>query len=136
MITVSQARPVPSREVTLAAPDIKRGSAWKESEIVVHSCLMIPVRDEEALRLAREVADAVAAGDHDAAVQLVRRLEARLTGARNRKPRAEGPEAETLAFAARPSIVPVRRRPEPTGSARQAVVAALAEIGVPCRAKL
>jgi hypothetical protein len=92
---------------------------------------------DELTRLARELADTVAAGDHQVAIRLIRRLEARLGGPkRSELPPGERPEAGALAFQAPPSVVPVRRKPQSNASARQAVISALAEIGVPCRAKL
>jgi hypothetical protein len=94
-------------------------------------------QDDEPVRLARELADAVAAGDHRAAIKLIRRLEPRLDGSRRSEPSpGERPEPETLAFPAPPSVVRVRRKPQSNASVRQAVISALAEIGVPCRAKL
>lgn len=92
---------------------------------------------DELTRLARELADTVAAGDHQVAIRLIRRLEARLGGPkRSELPPGERSEAGALAFQAPPSVVPVRRKPQSNASARQAVISALAEIGVPCRAKL
>jgi hypothetical protein len=89
-------------------------------------------REDEALALARRVADAVAAGDHAEAVRLTRELEDRLaqTGADALR------ESQAPAFAAPPAVVPVKKRPRATRSSRQAVTEGLAEIGVPCRARL
>jgi hypothetical protein len=92
--------------------------------------------DQEAVRLAGELASAVAGGDHDAAIRLTRLLEARLAARGAHRPDGASADQRTLAFPARPSVVPLRARPASIGSARQAVTAALAEIGVPCRARL
>lgn len=100
---------------------------------------------ESADQLTQELADAVASKDTERAIALTRRLEAQLksslskpepavtvTGRQGRSPTSD----KQLAFAAPPSIVPIRRSPRVTGSARQIVTAALAEIGVPARARL
>lgn len=94
-------------------------------------------RDAEALRLTRELADAVAAGDKAGAIRLTGLLQARLVSHHSDASEPQGAvEQQALTFAAPPSVVPVRRKPESRGSIRQAAVAALAEIGVPSRARL
>src|SRR5262249_12151382 len=94
-------------------------------------------RDAEALRLTRELAAAVAAGDKAAAIRLTGLLKARLLSHVSEADEPQrGAEQQALTFAAPPSVVPVRRKPESRGSIRQAAVAALAEIGVPSRARL
>jgi hypothetical protein len=92
--------------------------------------------DEAAVQLAQQLAHAVAAGDRAEAVRLTELLQARLSAPASEAPVAEPEGSPGLAFAAPPSVVPVRRKPHATGSARQAVIGALAEIGVPSRARL
>src|SRR5260221_10347742 len=88
--------------------------------------------DEVSINLARLVADAVAAGDHDEAVRLTRLLAGQLTAAAGHTAsRTEAPD-----FAARPTVVPVAERPASSRSSRQVVAEALAEIGVACRARV
>jgi hypothetical protein len=87
-------------------------------------------QDDEAIRLARRMADAVAAGDRDEAVRLMRQLEGQLSQPAEHKP----PKGHVLDFAAPPTVVQMRNRPASTRSGRQVVTGALAEIGVPCRA--
>lgn len=92
---------------------------------------------DEANRLARELVEALEAGDHARAMRLTRRIEGRLAAAAD--PEVESPAGasnEPAGFEAPPSVVPVRRPARPRGSARQAVVATLSEIGVPSRARL
>ena len=76
---------------------------------------------------------AVAAGDRDEAVRLTRQLEGRLTEmAEDRAPQRRAPD-----FAAPPAVVvPVRKRPSSVRSGRQVIAGALAEIGVPSRARV
>lgn len=88
-------------------------------------------QDDEALSLARRLAEAVAAGDHTEAVQLTRALERRLAETGEGQPRG----GHRPAFMAPPTVVPVKKRPRATRSSRQVVTEALAEIGVPCRAR-
>lgn len=92
--------------------------------------------DPEAVRLAHELANAVAGGDHETAVQLSRLLGDRLTSGEVGRSDSASQDRHALAFPASPSVVPLQGRPASIGSARQAVIAALAEIGVPCRARL
>lgn len=89
-------------------------------------------QDEVALRLARRVADALAAGDRAEAVRLTRELERRLAETREDRSR----EDDVPAFQAPPTVVPVRKRTRSTRSSRQVVTEALAEIGVPCRVRI
>jgi hypothetical protein len=98
----------------------------------VYSEIVSQEQDEVALRLARRVADAVAAGDHGEAVRLTSELERRLAETGGGEPA----EAGVPAFQAPPAVVPVRKRPRSARSSRQAVTEALAEIGVPCRARI
>jgi hypothetical protein len=90
------------------------------------------MQDDVALRLARQVADAVAAGDRAEAVRLTRELESRLAETGEDQSRMD----DVPSFQAPPTVVPVRRRPRSTRSSRQAVTEALGEIGVPCRARI
>jgi hypothetical protein len=92
--------------------------------------------DPEAVRLAHELAGAVAGGDHEAAVRLNRLLGDRLASGEVDRPDNTSQDRPNLAFPASPSVVPLRGRAVSVGSARQAVIAALAEIGVPSRARL
>jgi hypothetical protein len=103
-------------------------------EPVYHE-VMTQKQDDEAISLARRVADAVAAGDLDEAVRLTRQLEGRLTETTEHKP---PPDGHTPDFPAPPTVVPVRKRKKPpsTRSSRQVVAGALAEIGVPSRARV
>lgn len=101
-------------------------------------------RAEAAIRLTSQIADAVAAGDHEQAVRLTRELEEWLTAAESAGPAASagpavpaGPPATRAPdFAAQPAVVPMGRRPRSSRSGRQAVAGALAEIGVACRARV
>ena len=93
---------------------------------------MTQKQDDEAISLARRLADAVVAGDRDEAVRLTRQLEGQLTEETERKP----PEGHAPDFAAPPTVVPVRKRSPSTRTGRQVVAGALAEIGVPCRARV
>jgi hypothetical protein len=100
-------------------------------------------RTPSAEELSQELAEAIATKDSRRAMQLTRQLEARL-GAdldADQKREAGGdsrqePADAQRAFAASPAVVPVRRAARSTGSARQTVTAALAEIGVPVRARV
>lgn len=93
---------------------------------------MTQERDAEAIDLARRLADAVAAGDRAEAVRLTRELGGRLAGSGA----DTSPADHTPPFSAPPTVVPVRKRASPSRSSRQVVSGALAEIGVPCRAKV
>ena len=86
--------------------------------------------DSETIRLSRQLAEAVDAGDRDDALRLTRLLASRLA-----KYDSDDREQEPVDASSR-SVVPLRNKPQPTGSARQAITAALAEIGVPCRSRL
>lgn len=105
--------------------------AWRSMEkYVYHEFMQEP--DSMALDLARRLADAVATGHRDEAVRLTRELEAQLTETgRNQHPAGHLPS-----FAAPPTVVPVTKRPRSTRSSRRAITEALAEIGVPCRARV
>ncbi len=88
--------------------------------------------DDVSLRLAREVAEAVAAGDGKEAIRLTRLLESHLTAkTRRSQRRTDAPD-----FEARPAVVPMDKKPPSSRSGRQAVAGALAEIGVACRARV
>jgi hypothetical protein len=86
--------------------------------------------DDASISLARRIADAVAAGDRDEAIRLTRELERALTTTPDPAARAAPP------FTAQPAVVPVTSAPAPWRSARQVIAAALAEIGVACRAEV
>jgi hypothetical protein len=103
-------------------------------EFTVYDEPMTQEQDDEAISLARRVADAVAVGDRTEAVRLTRQLEERLTETTEHRP----PEGHAPDFEAPPTVVPVRSRkmPPSTRSGRQVVAGALAEIGVPCRARV
>lgn len=117
--------------LTASAPP-HHEKAWTNMEPLLSLNFMARDRDEVSLRLARQVADALAAGDHGAALRLTRALEERLArGTGNGVP---GPNLP--AFAAQPAIVNVAGQPSSARSGRQAVAGALAEIGVPCRARV
>ena len=85
-------------------------------------------RDDADIRLARRIADAVAAGDRDEAIRLTRELELTLTNTPDPAARAAPP------FTAQPPVVPVTSMPVPSRSARRVIAGALAEIGLACRA--
>lgn len=87
-------------------------------------------RNDERVRLAKRVADAIAAGDADEALRLTRQLEGVL--ARSVEPAAD----EAPSFAAQPAVVKMKRTPAPARSSRQVVAGALGEIGVACRARV
>ncbi len=88
--------------------------------------------DDVSLRLARQVADAVTAGDRKEAIRLTRLLESHLTTKAGRSRRStDAPD-----FAARPAVVQMDKKPPSSRSGRQAVAGALAEIGVACRARV
>ncbi|SRR6266487_4680748 len=89
---------------------------------------MAQQRDDEAASLAREVAEALAVGDREEAVRLTRQLEQRLT--------SEPSSPQGLAFPAPPAVVRVRAKPRPGRSGPKVITSALAEIGVPCRARV
>lgn len=100
---------------------------------------------ESAEQLTQQLADAVASKETERAIGLARRLEAQLQSSPAKPASAatgtsrQGRNLTSdkhLAFAAPPSVVPIRRAPRVTGSARQIVTSALAEIGVPARARL
>jgi len=101
-------------------------------EHTVYHEAMTQRQDDEAISLARRVADAIAAGDRDEAVRLTRQLEGRLTEPTEHR----SSKGHMLDFAAPAAVVPMRKRPPSTRSGRQVVAGALAEIGVPCRARL
>lgn len=87
--------------------------------------------NHDALSLARRLEEAVAAGERAEAVRLTRELEGQLAEMSEDQPR----EGHLPAFTAPPTVVPVKKRPRTTRSSRQVVTEALAEIGVPCRAR-
>ena len=91
--------------------------------------------DTDPQQLVQELSDAVSRGDTAAALKITQLLDKRLKKRTAVPPQTPREEA-TLAFAAAPSVVPLRGRPRSSGSARQSVTAALAEIGVPSRARL
>lgn len=97
----------------------------------VYTEIMSQEQDEVTLRLARRVADAVVAGDRGEAVRLTRELERRLADSRDEPATGDAPD-----FHAPPAVVAVRKRPRSARSSRQAVTEALAEIAVPCRARI
>lgn len=101
-------------------------------EKTVYHETMTQEQDNEAISLAQRVARAVAAGDRDEAVRLTRQLEGQLTETAEHKP----PEGRAPDFAAPPAVVPVRNTSSPARSGRQVVAGALAEIGVPSRARV
>ncbi len=87
-------------------------------------------QDDVSITLARQIAEAIEAGDRAEAARLTRALQRELTKA---------PEPATGAapsFAAHPAVVPMTHTPAPTRSARHVVAGALAEIGVACRARV
>jgi hypothetical protein len=87
-------------------------------------------QSDDGINLARRVADAIAAGDRDQAIQLTRELERELTSAPD-----SGADAAP-SFDAQPAVVPMTHAPAPTRSSRQVIAGALAEIGVACRARV
>jgi len=87
-------------------------------------------QDDVSTRLARRVADAIAAGDRDEALRLTRELESALTG--TTAPAAD----EAPSFSAEPAVVAMTHTPVPARSSRQVIAGALAEIGVACRARV
>jgi len=93
---------------------------------------MTRIEDDVSVQLARRVADAVAAGNRQEAVRLMRLLEEQLTA--DPAPYRHGTDAPN--FAARPAVVPMAKEPQSSRSGRQAVAGALAEIGVSCRARV
>ena len=116
----------------------QHGKTWTMREVTATVARMAQKkRADDTGRLAQELAQALAEGDTDLALRLTRRLEGELSkpaASASQQPQADG---RLLAFAAAPAVVPVGRRTSRTGgSARQTVVATLAEIGVPARARL
>jgi hypothetical protein len=101
-------------------------------EKTVYHKIMTREQDNEVVSLAQSVVRAVAAGDRDEAVRLTRQLEGRLTETAQHSP----PEGRAPDFAAPPAVVPMRNTPSPARSSRQVVTGALAEIGVPSRARV
>jgi hypothetical protein len=93
---------------------------------------MTQEQDDEAIALARRLAEAVAAGDRAEAIRLTHELGGRLAGTGA----DVAPEDHTPAFTAPPTVVPIKKRASSSRSSRQVVAGALAEIGVPCRAKV
>lgn len=92
---------------------------------------------DDSVRLARRLADALSSGDQAEALRLTRLIEGRITNEDSSTDAGSPPEqVRRLEFTAPPSVVAVRKKPQPRGSARQATVASLSEIGVPCRARL
>lgn len=93
----------------------------------------MPSRRRTTEDLAAELTAAIAANDTTRAIALARRIESQLSSAAaaisNAAPDVKG-------FSASPSKVPVRKEERGAGSARQTVIAALAEIGVPVKARL
>jgi hypothetical protein len=87
-------------------------------------------QDDVSTRLARRVADALAAGDREGALRLTRELESALKGAT--APAAD----EAPSFSAEPAVVAMTHTPVPARSSRQVIAGALAEIGVACRARV
>ena len=87
-------------------------------------------QDDMSTRLARRVADAIAAGDRDTALRLTRELEGALK--RETAPGAD----EAPSFSAEPAVVAMTHTPAPARSSRQVIAGALAEIGVACRARV
>ncbi len=83
--------------------------------------------------LTAELAAAIASKDTSRAIALARRIEAQL--ASTAAPGSEPTDA-SQGFSAAPSKVQVRKDGRGGGSARQTVIAALAEIGVPVKARL
>jgi hypothetical protein len=91
---------------------------------------MCSSHDDADINLARRIADAIAAGDRREAIRLTRELERALTN-------TPDPSAHAApSFTARPAVVPMTCTPTPWHSTRQVIADALAEIGVPCRAKV
>jgi hypothetical protein len=88
--------------------------------------------------LTADLAAAVAARDTQRAIELARQIESQLASTLPAEPAADGAGIgeSAFAFAAAPTVVPVRKEERVTGSARQTVTAALAEIGVPVRARV
>ncbi len=103
--------------------------AWTYMDRVVYSIFMSLSQDDARMSLARQVVNALAAGNRDEALRLTRELERALTKA--------APAAEAVpSFPAEPAVVRMARTPAPARSARQVVAGALAEIGVATRAKV
>ena len=103
------------------------GQAWNKLASVR---TMSSSRDDADIRLARRIADAVAAGERDEAVRLTRELEWALTNMPDPSARA------APSFTAQPAVVPMTYTPAPSLCARQVIAGALAEIGVACRAQV
>ncbi len=93
-------------------------------------------QDDVSIRLARQIADAIASGDRGQAVRLTRELERALTAAPASPIAPASPTDAAPTFSAEPTVVPMAQTPTPSRSARQVVAGALAEIGVACRAKI
>jgi hypothetical protein len=87
-------------------------------------------QDDATMSLARRVVDALAAGDGEEALKLIRELERALTNAPG------SPTDGAPSFPAQPAVVPMTHTPPPGRSARQVFAGALAEIGVACRARV
>ena len=98
----------------------------------------MPEKRVSTEELAADLAAAVASNDTARAIELARQIESQLSST---LPTNAGSEPTELAeggfgFAAVPTVVPVRTTGRVTGSTRQTVTAALAEIGVPVKARV
>src|SRR4051812_34788729 len=95
-------------------------------------------KSRDAEQLAEALAAAISSGDSQRALDLTRQLERLLAdaGPANRQKSTARTRSATKGFAARPTVVPVTPSPRPPGNVRQVVTAALAEVGVPARARL
>ena len=105
----------------------EHGQAWTW---LARVSAMSSSQDDVSTRLARRVADAIAAGDRDEALRLTRELESALTGA------TVLAADEAPSFSAEPAVVAMTHTPVPARSSRQVIAGALAEIGVACRARV
>lgn len=93
----------------------------------------MPNRRRTPEELTAELAAAIASKDTGRAISLARRIESQLAST---LPKTSEPTNPALGFSASPSKVPVRKDGRGASSARQTVIAALAEIGVPVKARL
>jgi hypothetical protein len=98
----------------------------------------MPGKRRTTEELAADLAAAVSSNDTKRAIELARQIEYQLTSSLPKTAAAKPaePAEGVLAFAAAPTVVPVRKVGRVTGSARQTVTAALAEIGVPVKARV
>ena len=98
----------------------------------------MPAKRPTAEELTADLAAAVASNDTTRALKLARQIESQLASAvsADKAPKAADRADSALGFVAAPTVVQLRKEGRVSGSARQTVTAALAEIGVPVKARV